>query len=42
MKGGGLITLAVGVALVVVAYSLINKKDKETTSSFSNACGCGK
>jgi len=42
MKDLNLATVAIGLALGFIAYKVIKeKKNKETSSSFSSACGCG-
>jgi len=40
MKNISITTVVVGLVVGVIAYKVINRK-KETTSSFSSACGCG-
>lgn len=40
MKQKTIITAVIGIALGVIAYKVINKKD-ENKSNFSSACGCG-
>jgi hypothetical protein len=42
MKNINLATVALGLAFGFVAYKVIKgKKETETTSAFSSACGCG-
>jgi len=42
MKNINLATVAIGIAVGFIAYKVITKKkETETTSSFSSACGCG-
>ena len=35
-----LTTVAIGLALGFIAYKVVTKKDEETKSKFSSACGC--